>query len=225
MRKHVYGYTMVEILMVIVIAAILFGIGIPAFSTMIRGNAMTISIRQLTAKIQAARSYAVTNRCYVALVFPKDATTTGSKNFKKGFPCNTFRTCVVTSADAGSSGTFESWIDGEEWKRFPVGIVIGENDSNFTGNVTVSDCDVRDIVDPPQTSLQKTNFSRAIIFKPDGQLATVPVIRLAYGRYVPDTSAVVFTEREDNKVVYHPVSVNQYTGKTTILPAIAIAPP
>ena len=61
-------YTLVEIMTVIVIAAILFGIGIPAFSTMIQGSNMTIAIRQLSAKMQAARAYAVSNHCKVALL-------------------------------------------------------------------------------------------------------------------------------------------------------------
>ena len=49
-------YTLVEIMTVIVIAAILFGIGIPAFTTMIQGSNMTVAIRQLSAKIAAARA-------------------------------------------------------------------------------------------------------------------------------------------------------------------------
>ncbi len=226
MRKHVYGYTMVEILMVIVIAAILFGIGIPAFSTLIRGNAMTVSIRQLTAKIQAARSYAVTNRCYVAIVFPTDETQTDATDnrIKRSFPYMSFRPCKVTTD--GTNLDFDSWIDGEDWHRFPVGIIIGKDAADFTNGYGVKGCDIRDIINKPVTSSKTTDFSRALIFKPDGQLKTSasgdPVIRLANGRYVPDvTPPVVFTERENDKVVYHPVSVSQYTGKMTVLPAIA----
>ena len=65
-------YTLIEIMTVIVIAAILFGIGIPAFTTMIQGSNMTVAIRQLSAKMQAARAYAVTNRCKVALLLMED---------------------------------------------------------------------------------------------------------------------------------------------------------
>ena len=61
-------YTLVEIMTVIVIAAILFGIAIPAFTSMIQGSNMTVAIRQLSAKLQAARAYAVTNRCRVAVL-------------------------------------------------------------------------------------------------------------------------------------------------------------
>ncbi len=222
MRKHVYGYTMVEILVVIVIAAILFGIGIPAFSTMIRGNAMTTSIRQLTAKIQAARSYAVTNRCYVAIVFPADETQTDAtaNRIKRSFPYMSFRPCKVTTD--GTNWDFDSWIDGEDWHRFPVGIIIGKNATDFANGYAVAGCDIRDIINTPVTSSKTTGFSRALIFKPDGQMKTPsgdPTIRLAYGRYIPDTNNIVNTETENGSAVYHPVAINQYTGKMTVKPA------
>lgn len=202
MRKHTYGYTMVEILMVIVIAAILFGIGIPAFSTMIRGNAMTVSIRQLTAKIQAARSYAVTNRCKVALLFPLPGELPTNK---KNLGYSIYRVCVVTG---DTSFAFDSWIDGEEWKRLPVGVL---NYTVFNGS-SVSACNLSDIATAGTTA----TFSRCLIFKPDGQMTASPKLGLVYGRYVSDTDTTIFTEREGANILYHPVLINQYTGKTIV---------
>ncbi len=209
MRKHVYGYTMVEILMVIVIAAILFGIGIPAFSTMIRGNAMTVSIRQLTAKIQAARSYAVTNRCKVAILFC--GTELSSSTLKPAFSYSAYRVCVVTG---DTSFTFDSWIDGEEWKRLPVGVLT----QVVVGGVTVDACNISDLGGTTKP------FTRCLIFKPDGQMTTSPKLGLVYGRYIPDTSTTIFTETEGGSPLYHPITINQYTGKTTIGDA-TITPP
>lgn len=211
MRKHVYGYTMIEILMVIVIAAILFGIGIPAFSTMIRGNAMTVSIRQLTAKIQAARSYAVTNRCKVAILFPAAELV----SLKPAFSYSSYRVCVV-SGDS-SPFTFESWIDGEEWKRLPTGILI----QKITNPAIVNTCPSADIGGGSATY----NFSYCLVFKADGQLtvSSSPVFALVYGRYVSGTG-IVNTEREGGNVVYHPVTVTPFTGKMTVSPATTTEP-
>ncbi|OQA86686.1 MAG: putative major pilin subunit [Lentisphaerae bacterium ADurb.Bin242] len=208
MRKHVYGYTMVEILMVIVIAAILFGIGIPAFSTMIRGNAMTISIRQLTAKIQAARSYAVTNRCKVAIVFPAEELA----SVKSSFSYSTYRTCVVTE---DSGWKFESWIDGEEWKRLPTGVLI----QIVTNGVNVTACKINDI------GGTTVSFARCLVFKPDGQMTASSKLGLVYGRFVSGTG-IINTEKESGSgnVLYHPVTINQYTGKTTVGEATTTVP-
>lgn len=204
MRKHVYGYTMVEILMVIVIAVILFGIGIPAFSTLIRGNAMTISIRQLTAKIQAARSYAVTNRCKVAIVFPA----VGDTGFPKtSFFYSAYRVCIV-SGDS-SPFTFESWIDGEEWKRLPTGVLI----RSFSTPPPLPKVDGCIVTDSGGTC----SFARSIIFKADGQMSVTSEfnIYLAYGRYISG-AAPIYTEMENEKAIRHPIKIHPFTGKVTV---------
>ena len=67
--KKIHRYTLVELLVVVAIAAVILGIATPAFTAMMKGGAMTSTTRELAAKIKAARSYAVTNNCYVALYF------------------------------------------------------------------------------------------------------------------------------------------------------------
>ena len=127
-------YTLVEIMTVIVIAAILFGIGIPAFTTMIQGSNMTIAIRQLSAKISAARAYAVTNRCKVAVLLPEVVENSGGT--KKDDCCySAYRVCVVDSAN-----TFQEWIEDENWKTLPNGI-YRESVSN-TKSVTADATDI-----------------------------------------------------------------------------------
>ncbi|MEI3005149.1 MAG: hypothetical protein V8T87_11100 [Victivallales bacterium] len=82
--KKIHRYTLVELLVVVAIAAVvILGIATPAFTAMMKGGAMTSTTRELAAKIKAARSYAVTNNCYVALVFPtgKDESKIGENNF------------------------------------------------------------------------------------------------------------------------------------------------
>ena len=108
-EKHFY--TLIEIMTVIVIAAILFGIGIPAFTTMIQGNNMTVAIRQLSAKITAARAYAVANRCNVAVLLMET-------NVKDDYCYSAYRVCVVDN-----DNKFQEWIEDENWKTLPKGVL------------------------------------------------------------------------------------------------------
>ena len=91
--KKIHRYTLVELLVVVAIAAVILGIATPAFTAMMKGGAMTSTTRELAAKIKAARSYAVTNNCYVALVFPTGTSLedTGKTDFY--FRC--YRPCIV----------------------------------------------------------------------------------------------------------------------------------
>ena len=188
-------YTLVEIMTVIVIAAILFGIGIPAFTTMIQGSNMTVAIRQLSAKISAARAYAVTNRCKVAVLLPE--VVENSSGTKKDDCCfSVYRVCVVDSANA-----FQEWIEDENWKTLPNGI-YRESVSN-TNSVTVDATDIGG----------KNNFGYpALIFDSKGQLVNVtsnPEILLRQGRYVGGNK--IPTGGTDHKL-----TVNQYSGKVKV---------
>jgi len=180
---------------VIVIAAILFGIGIPAFTTMIQGSNMTIAIRQLSAKISAARAYAVTNRCKVAVLLPE--VVENSAGTKKDDCCfSAYRVCVVDSADA-----FQEWIEDENWKTLPNGI-YRESVSN-TKSVTADATDIGG----------KDTGYPALIFNSKGQIvndsSSNPEILLRHGRYV--NGQKIPTGGSDHKL-----TINQYSGKVKV---------
>jgi len=188
-------YTLVEIMTVIVIAAILFGIGIPAFTTMIQGSNMTVAIRQLSAKISAARAYAVTNRCKVAVLLPE--VVENSAGTKKDDCCfSAYRVCVVDSADA-----FQEWIEDENWKTLPNGI-YRESVSN-TKSVTADATDIGG----------KDTGYPALIFNSKGQIvndsSSNPEILLRHGRYV--NGQKIPTGGSDHKL-----TINQYSGKVKV---------
>ena len=191
-RKH--SYTLVEIMTVIVIATILFGIGIPAFSTMIRGSNMTMAIRQLSAKIQAARAYAVTNRCRVAVLMVTTLTGTNDEN-----KYSAYRVCVVND-----SNVWQSWIEDENWTALPKGVIRTNSPTETVTSVPV------DGISSGTASIN------ALIFKKDGQLTASggQTITLRQGRYVSD--AAVYTERDSAGIVNHPIEITQYTGKVKV---------
>ena len=193
MKKRAFKkfYTLIEIMTVIVIAAILFGIGIPAFSTMIQGSNMTIAIRQLSSKSAAARAYAVTNRCKVAVLLP-------TTNVKEDYCYSAYRVCVVDSSNA-----FQEWIEDENWKNLPKGVLRAT-----VTNTTDVTADATDI------GGSNTTYP-ALIFDSKGQMSNSSTITLRQGRYVGGTP--IYTERNDaGKIIGHPITVNQYSGKVTV---------
>ena len=195
-------YTLIEIMTVIVIAAILFGIGIPAFTTMIQGSNMTVAIRQLSAKIQAARAYAVTNRCRVAVLL----VTTG---VKEDYCYSAYRVCVVDS-----SNVFQEWIEDENWKTLPKGVLVL---SDLTYYPEGKKPDFKDVsVDAAIIGGNASTTVSAFIFQKNGQLDNATsTIWLRQGRYVSSTPA--FTERNnDGKIISHQIEINKYSGKVKV---------
>lgn len=195
-RKH--HYTLVEILTVIVIATILFGIGIPAFSTMIRGSNMTIAIRQLSAKIQAARAYAVTNRCKVAVLMVTALAGTNDEN-----KYSAYRVCVVND-----SNVWQSWIEDENWTALPKGIIRASQPAEEVASVPVD-----------SISTETTKNVNALIFEKSGQLTATGnvTINLRQGRCLSGTADPVYTERNGaGKIINHPIEITKYTGKVKV---------
>lgn len=192
-------YTLIEIMTVIVIAAILFGIGIPAFTTMIQGSNMTIAIRQLSAKISAARAYAVSNATSdsrVAVLLMGEVKNAGGDT-KDEYCYSAYRVCVVDS-----SNVFQEWIEDENWKTLPKGIY---RDS-------VSNADEVTDVDATDIGGQKTKYP-ALIFDNKGQLTkkdNASVITLKHGRYVNGKIPTPSGGAD------HQLTINPYSGKVSV---------
>ena len=199
MKRHPekHFYTLVEIMTVIVIAAILFSIGIPAFTTMIQGSNMTVSIRQLSAKLQAARAYAVTNRCNVAVLLME----TG---IKEEYCYSAYRVCVVDG-----SNNFQGWIEDENWKTLPKGVLRESVSATETIN-NIPASGGPDLIGGSFTT------APAVVFQKNGQMKNATsTIKLRQGRYV--NSSLIWTERNSaGSYISHPIEINKYSGKVTV---------
>ena len=209
-------FTLVEIMTVIVIAAILFAIGIPAFSTMIQGNNMTVAVRQLSAKIQAARAYAVTNRCKVAVLLLsdydeeenpsendiKDAYKKDNKKANPDYCFSAYRVCIVSD----DSNAFQEWIADEDWKTLPKGIFR----DSVSGTVGVSGVDTTSVGGDGVNDGGSKPIVRALLFKKNGQLENAGKIVLQQGRYLPKIGKIPTGKEKDT------VNISQYTGKITV---------
>ena len=203
-------YTLVEIMTVIVIAAILFGIGIPAFSTMIQGSNMTIAIRQLSAKMQAARAYAVSNRCKVALLLMEQE----SELDNPDHVFSAYRVCLV---DGDSSPfAFQGWIEEENWRDLPKGILRNALPSSAAEVKIEADSKEKliDMVGIIGNASDKNIKIKALIFLSSGQLKQGQEITLCHGRVISGTSPkfnVIQTGGTNHKL-----TVNQYSGKVSV---------
>lgn len=138
MNKH--KFTILELLLVLSIAALMLTTALPAFTRMLKGSASTIAMRELSARLDAAKSKAIARGNTtaesgevpgVAIVFPSDSDN-GSSNFKKRFNFQSYRVCSVKIKETENSIEFDEWLG--DWKFLPEGVVIGAHQQSSTSN-------------------------------------------------------------------------------------------
>lgn len=61
------GFTLIELMIVLMLIAVMAGIGVPAFQTMLQNSRLTSSTNSLLSALQYARSEAVTQRSAVTV--------------------------------------------------------------------------------------------------------------------------------------------------------------
>ena len=162
---------------------------------MIQGSNMTVAIRQLSSKMQAARAHAVSNRCKVAVLLVEAA------GAKEDYRYSDYRVCVVDK-----DNKWQEWIEDENWKLLPKGVL------RYTVSPTTSVTDVNGSEIGGGASVSYP----ALIFKENGQMVSASsTITLRQGRYVSGNR--VYTERNGSgKIISHPIEANQYSGKVVV---------
>lgn len=122
-----WHFTLVELMVVIVIASIILAFSVPAFQKLAVGSGVDAAARMLSSQLSLARAEAISRRQYIAIIMPgqhfnKD---TDDENL---FKYQSFRAAIVTHS--GGTYTFEKWVDGTEWTFLPTGTVIAEADDD-----------------------------------------------------------------------------------------------
>lgn len=74
--KNLSGFTLIEMMVTVAVLAIILGIGVPAFQSMIQDNRAATVTNDLIGALQLARSEAIKRRADVA-VCPADSTASG----------------------------------------------------------------------------------------------------------------------------------------------------
>ncbi|MDD5663192.1 MAG: hypothetical protein PHT71_02905 [Victivallaceae bacterium] len=174
-------YTIVEILVVIGLMAILMGIGTAGFNAITTKSGVRGGVSMISSQINLARSVAVAQNRYVALLLPApDATKNPEDNlnsnskFKDKF-FTSMRLCYVERKDDGEY-EFMAWVEERYWVELPSKVC-----ANF-----VQGKDKADIIVPPDTEQKKYEVKTiekvpssstpgdcyGIIFKPRGSLVS-----------------------------------------------------
>lgn len=87
--KHLWGFTLVELIMAMAIAAIVLSLAVPSFQTYVNKNRKTTSVNDLVTALSLARSTAITRRERVTVCKSSDGATcntgTGSGDWSQGW--------------------------------------------------------------------------------------------------------------------------------------------
>ena len=97
-------YTLIEILVVMALAAVLTAMALPAFSALMHGNSAALTCSIIKGGLDQAQAHAVTDRKYAAAVFDLAGTVSGLTDTQA------LRICYVDSSYA-----FNGWIEGADW--------------------------------------------------------------------------------------------------------------
>ncbi|MGA2222503.1 MAG: prepilin-type N-terminal cleavage/methylation domain-containing protein [Verrucomicrobiia bacterium] len=120
------GFTLVELISVLVILAILLSIALPTVTNLAKANAVSSAARQVSNTLNLARQYAITHRTYARVVFPYSGT--GSQP-NMWYCTYAVMTNSVTSNPLG-------WIPVTKWEYLPTGAVFLNNATGITpGNL------------------------------------------------------------------------------------------
>ena len=107
MRKFT-PYTLIEIMIVMALAAVLVTLALPAFSALMRGNSVGITCGMIKNTMDQAQARALTDRKFVATVFDLTGSVSGLTDMQA------MRNCYVSST---SPYTFLSWVEESQWVK------------------------------------------------------------------------------------------------------------
>lgn len=206
MQKRMY--TLVEMLVVMAIAAIIMALGIPAFQKLASGDKLAGSASLIKGYVEQAQSRAVTNRRHVAVVF--DQTGRNFKGQGQGIGM-----CFADKV-SDTNFNFGGLVDGVSWTQLPSGILL--IDSNLNGTFGAPPNSIPNgLPNTGSINWDSHNYS-ALIFSPYGDIiypANQIYFKLAEG-IITGTNNIVYTnlDTDGRPADSLRLQVNRFTGKT-----------
>ncbi|MDD5697120.1 MAG: hypothetical protein PHH77_00755 [Victivallaceae bacterium] len=214
-----HQYTIIELLVVLVLAGILMGITVGGIKGVLGRQGATGAVRTLANKISLARSLAVSRNRYVALLLPDDdqlnsdlggsPIANNTANFDDSYLFTQNRLCYVTKNSTTGNYEFDYWVKDYEWQQLPAKTVAFIR-SESTAPEDSFPAKVIDVDD----SSEKT--SSAIIFKPSGALidAKDVIVRVYRAAYLPANSKTKFYwQGKENKNQGWKIGIKGFTGR------------
>ena len=203
-------FTLIEIIVVIGIMVLLMAVAMPAFSSMMRGAGIDGATRNICQILKLARTYAINNREYTAVLVP-------NANLSDTYHNRSYRVCIVKREGALGSYTYEflRWLPGENWSFLPAGTAIFDvatskvtSEANtFDAAESITSVICEDIGAGSSESL------KGIIFRPNGKpTASSNDIYIGIGEGV--SSGDELTNTNPNAEPSN-IAIGHYTGRIT----------
>jgi hypothetical protein len=135
------------------------------------------SARVVASQMRMARSYAIAQKKYVAVLMPTADTGDKGGADEMEYRASTIRACILDGAPTFNAttknreGTFDEYLPGSSWTFLPKGTYIGYTETNGPYGTAATDCrcnTVSGLPFPSGTSLTQYDNVRAIIFTPTG---------------------------------------------------------
>jgi prepilin-type N-terminal cleavage/methylation domain-containing protein len=120
--RRANGFTLIEMLTVIVIIGVVLAITIPAVTNLMKSGGLNSATREVSNTLSLARQLAITKRVFARVVFPYSQT--GSQ------PDMWYRTYAVMTNRVNNVAT--GWSYASRWEYLPVGAVL-MNDNTILG--------------------------------------------------------------------------------------------
>ena len=221
-----------EVLLVLVIMTVLMAITLPSFQKIAKGQGIEYATRSLTAKLNMTRSYAISSRQYVAILFPQFGGTPAGGTFPVKYINSAYRPCIVERNSVNNNYYFKCWVRNEGWEFLPEGVAVLETDEDdgvntssgklHPANGTISRVSPSPLpVTSPNNGVNCSDIGGgvsltdfpAIIFKPTGALSggNDKYIELGEAVYSPGLTDLIMTNKES--LSYSSIAINRYTGR------------
>ena len=220
MRKFT-PYTLIEIMIVMALAAVLVTLALPAFSALMRGNSVGITCGMIKNTMDQAQARAITDRKYAATVFDLTGEASGLTDTQA------MRNCYISYYAPSNSYGFAGWMENSQWVKLDQEAQILTWQQDRYGDALGFPTSGSDTpIGPMETigGVQRENGSSSvalpgIVFSSHGNVCApncnmligVGEATLVNGNYIyknPDSSG-----RETNIMA---VRINHFTGRSQI---------
>lgn len=220
MRQRLFS--LLEMMMVLVLASFLLVMAMPAFHSIISGNSVKASASHIGSLLQLGRQYAVARRRPVAVLMPGNESGSGLKDEHK------FRVARLAFVEETTSGDFDfvEWVENSSWLYLPVGALVMEVDEDVgvqdsvdyartpeeNGATLVDACDLSEVLG----GASSVDGIRAVVYSTSGRIEgdathlTIGESAFTGGYWVIKREANTATNRSSSNQIN--LELNRFTG-------------